>query len=130
MMEEENIFDVYKENSKCIESVKIDDEKLLIVWPTGQKEIFYMKDLKSVAIITTDERPMQPDVFWLLMFKIPIMVPSDEWIPGSLAIAHFFLNLPNFDHKKFIKAMCSTSNNAFELWDKRTQEPNGKSIEQ
>ena len=125
-MEEKNIFEEYKTNSKGIKRVKIDEEKLTIIWPNNQKEVFFLKDLKKVALITTAEGPLEPDIFWLLMFKFPIMVPSDELIPGSLAITDFMLKLPNFNYEKFIEAMSSTSNNAFELWQRDTQKLKAK----
>jgi len=117
-MEKTNIFEEYKANGLGIKKVEIDNEKLTIFWPDNREEIFYMKDLRKVAIITTDEGPFQPDLFWLMMFEFPIMVPSDETIPGSLAIADIMFELPNFHYEKFIEVIFSTSNNAFELWDR------------
>ena len=119
-MEEKNIFEEYKANSKCIKRVEIDEEKLTIIWSNNQTEVFFLKDLKKVALITTDEGPFKPDIFWLLMFEFPIMIPSDELIPGSLAITDFILELPKFNYEKFIEAMSSTRNNAFELWQRDT----------
>jgi len=120
-MEEKNIFEEYKANSKCIKRVEIDEEKLTIIWSNNQTEVFFLKDLKKVALITTDEGPFKPDIFWLLMFEFPIMIPSDELIPGSLAITDFILELPKFNYEKFIEAMSSTSNNASELWERDIQ---------
>lgn len=116
-MIKEDIFEEYKFISKSIMRVEINQEKLIIVWSNNKKETFYLRDLKKISIITTDEGPFKPEVFWLLMFEFPIMVPCDDLIPGSLEIADFLLKLPNFNYKKFIQAMSSTRNNAFELWE-------------
>ena len=116
----ENIFEEYKAVSKVIKRVKIDEQELKIIWPDDRQEVYKLKDLKKVAVITTDEGPFEPDVFWLMMFDIPIMVPDDDWVPGSHDIANIMLDLPNFNHELFIQAMISTENDAFEVWEKET----------
>ncbi len=113
-----NLFEKFKEASKLIQKVEIDNEKLTLFWANNKKEIFFLSDLRKVALITTNEGPFQPDIFWLLMFRIPIMVPSDELIPGSLKITDYILNLPNFNYDKYIAAISSTDNQGFELWEK------------
>ncbi|MGV9141948.1 MAG: hypothetical protein ACOC1X_03320 [Promethearchaeota archaeon] len=52
------------------------------------------------------------------MFKIPVVVPSDELVPGSLSITDLLLELPGFEYKKFMEAMKSTEKNTYELWIK------------
>ncbi|TXT54695.1 MAG: hypothetical protein BAJALOKI1v1_2130004 [Promethearchaeota archaeon] len=117
-MNEKNLYEQFKGASKLINRVEIDSKKLTIFWTEEEKEIFYLSNLKKVALNTTDEGPFEPDIFWLLMFRIPIMVPSDELIPGSLKITDYMLELPNFDYDKFIEAMSSTEQQAFELWER------------
>lgn len=120
-MDQKNIFKQYKEHSKCIKQVEINEKHLKIIWHNDRTEIFLLKDLKKIAIITTDEGPSEPDIFWLFMFEFPIMIPSDELIPSSLEIADFLLNFPNFNYNKFIEAMSSTRNDAYQLWEKQEE---------
>jgi hypothetical protein len=120
-LEQKNILEKYKEHSKCIKQVEINKKRLKIIWPNDRTEIFLLKNLKKIAVITTDEGPLEPDIFWLLMFEFPIMIPSDDLILGSLEIANFLLDFPNFNYDKFIEAMSSTKNDAFQLWEKQEE---------
>lgn len=117
-MNEENPFEMYRAASLGIQKVEATKEKLTIFWLDGKEEEFMMNDLKKAAIITTEDGPLEPDTFWLLLFNMPIMVPSDNLYPGTDKLTDVLLDLPNFDHDKFIKAMQTTDREVFELWEK------------
>ena len=76
-----------------------------------------LKDLKRVSIITTDQGPFYPDVFWLLESSSEIGIIPQEG-PDSE-----FLNkvqsLPGFDNKAVIMAMSSAVDNIFVCWEKK-----------
>lgn len=116
-IDKKNLFEKYKTASKLIERVKINSNDLRVFWQDGKEEVFHFEDLTKITIITTDDGPFEPDVFWLLIFKIPVLVPNDELVPGSLAIKDILLDLPGFEYEKFIQAMTSTDNNVYELWE-------------
>jgi hypothetical protein len=112
----ENLLEEYISVSLTIKEVDIDEEKLTIQWPNGNKDEYLLKNLKIVSVITTDQGPFMPDVFWFLLLDIPIMIPDDSMFPGTEKIKDILFKLPRFDYKEFTKAMCSSDNNAFEVW--------------
>ena len=114
----QDILEEFKLVSMGIREVDIDEEKLTIQWSGGRSEVFFLKNLKNVALITTEDGPFMPDVFWWLLMEIPVMIPDDSLIPGSEKIHDVLFNLPGFNYELLTKAMMSTEKNVFELWDK------------
>ena len=106
----------YKMVSMGIKEVEIDEEKLTIKWPDGRNDEFLLKNLKKIAIITTDKGPFMPDIFWFLLIDIPMMIPDDPLYPGTEKLKEVLFELPGFDYEEFTKAMMGTENNAFEVW--------------
>ncbi|TXT60647.1 MAG: hypothetical protein BAJALOKI2v1_90061 [Promethearchaeota archaeon] len=117
--ESKDLLEDLKTTSKLIRRVEVNNEELKLVWSEEETEVFYFKNLKKVAIITTNEGPFGPDVFYLLMFRIPVMIPDNILVPGSSEVTDYLLNLLGFDYKKFIIAMSSTKNDVFEVWEKK-----------
>lgn len=100
--------------------VEFNQEKIWCLDPSGQKEEMNWDDIKMLKIRTTDEGPMLPDVFWEFYkdIKKPQLV-----FPGGATGESEILNavqskLPGFDNGALIKAMSSTDNNEFILWQK------------
>ncbi len=78
-------------------------------------EIF--KDLKKVSIITTDQGPLYPDVFWLIESSSKIgIIPSEDQDSNFLLEVQ---GLPDFNNGEVIKAMLSTEDNIFVCWEKK-----------
>jgi hypothetical protein len=97
--------------------VKFDDEGVKATRPDGTIEIVTWSELKKIEVYTTDEGPFVEDVFFVLH--------GDNrgcCIPQGAANAKDLIerlqNLPGFDNENFIKAMGSTSNNTFLIWEK------------
>lgn len=89
--------------------VRIHSEEIVCHRPDGSQEQVMWHDLQKVEIITTDDGPFAPDVFWLLHgtdngCAIPQGATGDGELLEKLQA------LPGFDNGALINAMGSTSN--------------------
>ncbi len=81
----------------------------------NKAKIYLFKDLKKASIITTDEGPFEEDVFWLMMFKIIIMIPQGVGVDKLL---NRMQKLSGFRNEEVIKAMRCSDNEVFHIWEK------------
>lgn len=89
----------------------------MCVHPDGHAESIRFVDLKEVFVLTTDEGPMHPDVFWLLVGNdTEITIPQGA--TGEKILLSKLQGLPGFDNQVFIEAMSSTENRKFLCWEK------------
>jgi hypothetical protein len=101
--------------------VRFDTDAITVVGPDGQTQSVRWRDLTKVGIRATDDGPWLPDVFWGLHTgeeKAALV------FPGGLAgeqevLAAMQSQLTGFDDKQVIKAMGSTSNAYFLVWEQR-----------
>lgn len=97
--------------------VTVSDDKVMCLHPDGYAEAIRFEDLKEVLILTTDEGPMHPDVFWLLVGNdIEVTIPQGA--TGEKTLLSKLQTLPGFDNQAFIDAMSSTENQKFLCWKK------------
>lgn len=97
--------------------VSIDDTGVSCTRPDGETEKLSWENLKRVEIITTNGGPWEPDVFWVLHGDTSgCLIPNGA--TGEQAMIERFQKLPKFDDRMVIKAMGSTSNNSFLVWEK------------
>jgi hypothetical protein len=97
--------------------VSITDEAVTRVRPDGIEEKIRWDALCEVGILTTDEGPMQEDVFFLLIAsdgKSGCVVPQGA--EGCDHLVERLQKLPGFDNEAVIKAMGSTSDAKFICW--------------
>jgi hypothetical protein len=83
--------------------------------PDGKVERVRWDDLQKVEIVTTDEGPFVPDVFWVLHgTDTGCVIPQGATGEGP------FLDrmhaLPGFDNGAMIQAMTSVENRRFLCW--------------
>jgi hypothetical protein len=86
---------------------------------TEWKERITWSDLAEVGILTTDQGPLQEDVFWVLLGrdgKSGCAIPQSS--EGADRLLEFFQRLPDFQHDVVIKAMGSTNNAKFTCWQR------------
>ncbi len=115
-MSDENILNDYKEAARSIKGVEVSRDTLILEYLNETKETFAFDDLKKTTIITTDEGPFLDDVFWLMMFKVIIMIP--QGIPGEDLLLERMQQFPGFNNENFVEAMCCSENNAFHVWER------------
>lgn len=85
--------------------------------PDGSTEQVAWDDLHRVEVLTTDDGPFAPDVFWALLGTsggclIPQGATGERELSGRLG------QLPGFDHEAVIQAMGSTANARFLCWQR------------
>ena len=97
--------------------VRITDEEVICDRPDGETERVRWADLQRVEVITTDDGPFAPDVFWVLHGTTNgCAVPQGA--TGDRELLQRVQALPGFDNESFIRAMGSTENARFPCWQK------------
>ena len=89
--------------------------------PFSKEESIRWDKLDAVVVETTDEGPMHPDVFWLLLskdMKSGCIFPQGATGENEL-ITEMQNKLPGFDNHLLIEAMGSTDNNKFLIWERK-----------
>lgn len=85
--------------------------------PDGRTEQVAWDDLQRVEVLTTDDGPFAPDVFWALLGTSGgCLIPQGA--TGERALSERLGQLPGFDHGAVIQAMGSTANARFLCWQR------------
>lgn len=104
-----------------VESVVVECEGDIVSCstPGGKTESVAWNDLQRVEVITTDEGPWAADVFGMLHGSATgCVVPQGA--TGAKRLLERLQELPRFDNEAFIRAMGSTSNQRFLVWNRNT----------
>ena len=96
--------------------VSVDDHSVSYQHPSGAIETIDWSDLRCVEIVTTDQGPFLPDVFWVLTGKENERCTIAQGARGEETLIDHLLNLPGFDNESMIRAMGSVSNERFLCW--------------
>jgi hypothetical protein len=99
--------------------VETDDTGIMAILPSGARATLRWVDLTRVTIRTTDEGPHATDVFW--EFHTRDRSPAFA-VPGGATGESDLLHalgtrLPGFRHEEVVRAMGSTSNDLFLVWE-------------
>jgi hypothetical protein len=97
--------------------VRLSDAEIACERPDGKVERVGWAGLQKVEIVTTDDGPFVPDVFWVLHgtdggCAIPQGAPGDSQLLERLQA------LPGFDNGAVIEAMTCVSNKRFLCWQR------------
>ena len=102
-------------------TVTFDEAECTCTRPGGQKESVRWDALEEVLLMTTDQGPLEPDVFWVLSGgETGVVVPQGA--TGERALLERLQQLPGFDSRPVIEAMGCTDNRQFSCW-KRVRDP-------
>ena len=77
------------------------------------------QELKGVAIETNDSGPWGADLWWMLFDlggQLAGAFPGGA--TGESALIDYVATLPSFNHGEMIRAMASTDNAVFVLWER------------
>jgi hypothetical protein len=95
--------------------------------PDGTMEKVDWGDLQRVEIVTTDEGPWSPNVFWVLHgSESGCLVPQGA--TGDKELLKRLEDLPGFDNDAFIRAMGCASNERFLVWSKSAENCNRSKV--
>jgi hypothetical protein len=97
--------------------VSVDELQITCQRPNGVIESVSWKDLKLIAIETTDEGPYVPDVFWYLVGEESGCLVA-MGATGEKDMIEKLQQLPDFDNEALVEAMTCTSNRKFVCWQR------------
>jgi hypothetical protein len=109
-----------KQKSPEPDRVSFDDSAITRTMPDGKIETVRWADLYEVGIITTDEGPLNEDVFWILAGSNGGCAVSGG-AQGMKELLERLQRLPGFDNAAVIEAMGSTTNKKFQCWKRNTE---------
>jgi hypothetical protein len=100
--------------------VEVSDTGATCLRPDGKTESVKWDDLQRVEILTTDEGPFLPDVFWVLYGSTGgCVVPWGA--TGERELIERLQALAGFHNDAIVNAACLTTNNRLLCWE-RTRE--------
>jgi hypothetical protein len=100
--------------------VCVSDTEVRCTRPGGIVESVGWDDLRRVEIVTTDEGPFAPDVFWVLHGTTTgCVVPQGA--DGEDQLLQRLQALPGFRNEEVIKAMSSAEIARFLCWERGTE---------
>ena len=98
--------------------ISLTDESMEVVHPNGIKEAIRWDDIQSIFVITTDEGPVSPDVWFVLVGNEGgCLFPQGA--PKSDKAYERISRFDGFDFDAVINAMSSAENARFLLWQRQ-----------
>ena len=114
------LFDFLKRRPKQPEdyfAVTVTNETVTVEHPQRKKEKVNWADIESIKIITTDQGPLQPDV-WLALLGSQSGCLIPQGAKGYDEIYDIVSAYEGFNFEEVIKAMGCTDNQEFLVWTK------------
>jgi hypothetical protein len=103
---------------KAVGVVEVTEREVGYLAPDGGAYVS-LDDLVKLEIVTNDRGPAEDDVFWVLSHRNgePIAIPASA--KGSDLLFDAFAALKGVDFETAVRAMGSTENARFLIWEKR-----------
>lgn len=100
--------------------VGFDAERFWCRYPGKEEQSLRWSELVGVAVRTTDEGPLSPDVFFILGTNEGTLI-FPQGATGERDILRRLQQLPGFNNETLIEAMGCTDNQTFICWEKRPE---------
>ena len=100
-------------------TIAVEGDRITVIDSQGAERHVALSDLKGVAIETNDSGPWGADVWWLLFDgggSRAAMWPQGA--VGEQAAIDRLMALPGFAMEEMIRAMASTDNSVFPVWQR------------
>lgn len=111
----------------CAFVVSVDEIEVRCSHRDGSLERVAWAELERVDVVTTDDGPFAPDIYWLLRSSSGgCAVPREA--QGHPVLLERLLALPNFDHQNFIRAQGSIEKACFQVWQRKAAAMNAKTV--
>src|SRR5258708_3406366 len=94
------------------------DTEIVVRRRTGKIERVLFADLKQIAIQTTDEGPLVPDVWWIMIGENDSGCVFPQGATGEDAVLERLMKLPGFNFAALTEAMKSTRQERFSIWQR------------
>ena len=99
--------------------VTLSNERITVTDPDKEMLSVALSNLSAVAIETNDSGPWGADLWWLLFGPDRALACTfPQGATGEQSAIDYLVTLPGFDHEEMIKAMSSTNNATFAVWEK------------
>ncbi len=100
--------------------VGFDEERFWCTYPGKREQSLRWSELIRVAVETTDEGPLAPDVFFIFGGKErALMFPQGA--TGDEEMLRRLQELPGFNNAALFEAMTCTDNKTFICWERRPE---------
>jgi hypothetical protein len=100
--------------------VGFDSERAWCRYPGKEEQSLRRAELVGVAVRTTDEGPLSPDVFFVLGTNDGTLI-FPQGATGEAGMLRRLQDLPGFHNEALIEAMGCTDNRTFICWEKRPE---------
>lgn len=98
--------------------VTVDDSGVTVQSPSGEASSISWSDIRGLIIKTNDSGPIGADVWWFAAGdKGSVAFPMGA--AGEQQALAYFQSLPGFDNHALIRAMQSTDEATFVVWEKK-----------
>lgn len=96
--------------------VILENDTVTCIRPGGTVESFSFQKLISIEILTTEDGPFLPDLFWVFHEEAGggAVIPAEA--EGFQEVADRAFDLEGFDFSRFIESQGSTSPATFPVW--------------
>ncbi len=101
--------------------VGFDAERFWCTYPGKGEQSLLWSELIGVAVETTDEGPLVPDVFFILGAKEGTLV-FPQGATGDEEMLRRLQELPGFNNSALFEAMTCTDNKTFICWERRPEQ--------
>ena len=99
--------------------VTLRDGQIIVQKGADEIKSIDTKNLGGIIIETNDQGPWNSDVWWLLFDENKQLACAfPQGAEGEKEAVELLSSLPSFDHEAMIKAMGSTDNAVFPVWEK------------
>jgi hypothetical protein len=99
--------------------VALEEERIAVTDPEDETRSVELSDLSAVAIETNDTGPWGADFWWLFFGPdraFACAVPQGA--TGEQTVVDYLKALPSFDWNEMTKAVRSTANAVFTVWER------------
>ncbi len=102
---------------RAVGVVEVKEREIAYLGPDSGSYVS-LDDLTRLEIVTKDSGPVADDVFWVLTHSagLPLLIPASA--QGTDLLFDAFAALPGIQMEQVVKAMGSTQNNRFLIWEK------------
>ncbi|MAS92479.1 MAG: hypothetical protein CMO55_04715 [Verrucomicrobiales bacterium] len=105
------------EDTDSMFRVLFENETVTCIRPDGTVESFSFHRLKRVEILTTEDGPFLPDVFWVFHDSSGSGAVIPDGAEGFQEVMERVLDLEGFDFNRFIESQGCTSHAVFPVWE-------------
>jgi hypothetical protein len=98
--------------------VAVVDDAIAVTAPIGVTAKLRVDQIVAIVIETNDRGPLEDDVWWSLSLDSGHTIRFPQSADGEQSVVKILSELPGFDFEQMNKAMGSTENATFSVWNR------------